>query len=231
MFSGYPSRVTSQGAEIELERSAIEQRREWQTLLRVLESSTFVRSNKLKSFLIYVSERALSGRTDEITEQQIGVAVFGRRADYSPGEDSIVRSQARLLRAKLEAFFEDEGRDEPLRITIPKGTYIPVFEVRLASVTEVIAVEPKSAFLDPDRFAHSARPKFSLAPRATWTPERWCLVFSLGLLMMLGALEVRRHWKATEYQRASDTSVLVKCLRPRSPDFDRDDRFRACHAG
>lgn len=70
----------------------------------------------------------LAGRGGSINEHAIGVQVFGRAEAYNPGEDSIVRSQARFLRQRLEEYFRAEGAHEPLRITIPKGSYIPVFE-------------------------------------------------------------------------------------------------------
>jgi hypothetical protein len=82
---------------------------------------------------MYVTERSLSGCEDEITEQQIGIHVFRRPPDYDPGRDNIVRSQARLLRQKLEQYFAEEGRDEPLFLTIPRGAYAPVFEPRTAT--------------------------------------------------------------------------------------------------
>jgi hypothetical protein len=76
-----------------------------------------------------------------ITEQQIGVHVFGWRPDYNPGEDSIVRSQARFLRGKLESYFSSEGADEPIHITIPKGTYVPLFEPRLVRPEQLLTPE------------------------------------------------------------------------------------------
>jgi hypothetical protein len=97
---------------------------------RVASSRTFARSARLPQFLLYVCDRALTGRTEEITEQQIGVQVFGRPSDYSSGEDNIVRVHARLLRKKLEEYFEKEGAAEPVRILIPKGGYAPAFEQR-----------------------------------------------------------------------------------------------------
>ena len=53
-----------------------------------------------------------------------------RSPGYNPNEDNIVRSQARLLRLKLEHHFANEGSHEPVVITIPKGRYLPVFEKR-----------------------------------------------------------------------------------------------------
>jgi len=100
----------------------------WQLTERVLNAPLFEKSPRLRSFLRFVCEMELTGRRAEINEQAIGVHVFGRQPAYSPGEDSIVRSQARFLRQRLEEYFRTKGIHESLRISIPKGSYVPVFE-------------------------------------------------------------------------------------------------------
>jgi len=102
---------------------------------RIVASVHFKRSDRLCSFLRYVSECSFAGRTDEINEQLIGVHVFGKPATYNTSEDNIVRTHARLVRQRLDAYFSNEGKDEPLRIHMPRGGYIPVFAVP-QSVTE-----------------------------------------------------------------------------------------------
>ncbi len=97
---------------------------------RVASSSTFERSPRLRAFFHHVCRCALENRPEAATEQQIGIHVYDRPPGYNPNEDNIVRSQARLLRMKLEHYFANEGRDEPVIITIPKGRYVPVFETR-----------------------------------------------------------------------------------------------------
>lgn len=98
---------------------------------RILESEPFRRSAKMREFLAYVAEHTLDSDVDSVTEQQIGVAVFNRPADYNPGDDSIVRVQARQLRSKLAEYFAGEGRNEPVLVRIPKGGYVPAFQSRL----------------------------------------------------------------------------------------------------
>ncbi|HEY3440617.1 MAG TPA: hypothetical protein VGK29_07695 [Paludibaculum sp.] len=94
---------------------------------RILASNHFVRSVKLQGFLTYVCAKAMAGRPNEISEQQIGHLVFGREAGYNPSDDNIVRVQARDLRRRLAAYFAEEGADEPVVIEIPKGGYVPHF--------------------------------------------------------------------------------------------------------
>jgi hypothetical protein len=97
-------------------------------------------SLKLREFFLYVVDCALREVPEEATEQHIGVHVFHRPPGYSSGDDSIVRSQARLLRAKLAAYFAAEGIHEPIIIEIPKGQYLPVFRN---------ATEPTESIVSP----------------------------------------------------------------------------------
>jgi hypothetical protein len=94
---------------------------------QILASRTFAKSMRLSQFLEFVCRKTLEGRTSEINEQQIGVHVFGRSSSYNPGDDSIVRTQARLLRQKLEEYFENESPDAATVVVIPKGGYVPIF--------------------------------------------------------------------------------------------------------
>src|SRR6185436_4894321 len=99
-------------SEIEVARRQLE---------RVLASSGFVRNERLSSFLRFVVERHLEGRDSEIKESVIAVEVFGRRADYDPKLDSIVRTEAGRLRARLTEYYAGDGRQDPFVIDIPKG--------------------------------------------------------------------------------------------------------------
>jgi hypothetical protein len=114
---------------------------EWRDDLvrRVASSSTFQKSPRLRAFFLHVCRCALENQPEAATEQQVGIHVFGRPPGYNPNEDNIVRSQARLLRLKLEHHFAHEGRDEPVIITIPKGRYLPVFEQRVEESAELAA--------------------------------------------------------------------------------------------
>jgi hypothetical protein len=97
----------------------------------VLESRTFAKSKRLAQFLKFICTLAIDGKAAEINEQQIGIHVFERSPTYVASDDSIVRTQARLLRQRLEEYFEHEAPSSPLIITIPKGGYVPVFEPRI----------------------------------------------------------------------------------------------------
>ena len=104
---------------------------EWrELLLRVASAPRFQKSKRLRELLLYLGERSLQDPAYVLREQEIGVDVFGRRADYDTSHDTLVRVQVSQLRKKLQEHFSDEGRDEPLIIEIPKGNYAPVFRPR-----------------------------------------------------------------------------------------------------
>ena len=75
-------------------------------------------------FLRHVVEMTLEGRTSEIKEVVIATEIYGRSWDYDPKVDSIVRVEASRLRSKLRSYYEQEGAQDPMRITIPKGSYV-----------------------------------------------------------------------------------------------------------
>ncbi len=94
---------------------------------RVLSSSGFARNERLSRFLRFLVERHLDGRDDEIKESVIGAEVFGRRPDYDPKLDSIVRTEAGRLRGRLIEYYGREVRRDRLVIEVPKGGYVPLF--------------------------------------------------------------------------------------------------------
>ncbi len=116
---------------------------------RVGSSVTFEKSPRLRAFFLHVCRCARENKSEEATEPQIAIYVYGRQPGYNPNEDNIVRSQARVLRMKLEHHFANEGKHEPLIITIPKGQYLPVFETR-SKEAQIEAPQPRPRILPPE---------------------------------------------------------------------------------
>ena len=180
-------------------RSALADDARWQLVLRIAESSSLGKSPRLADFLRYVCDRQIRGRADEITEQQIGVKVFGRSDGYNSNDDNIVRNYARILRKRLEDYFRKEGRDEPLVLSIPRGGYIPVFSPRnaVASAAESDADSPAEAPITDlpvalKETAAISEPLDSSVPEAVAArpePRRpWQLAAAAILLATLAAL-------------------------------------------
>jgi tetratricopeptide (TPR) repeat protein len=105
---------------------------------RILSDELFASSERTARFLRYVVERTLEGRASEIKELVIAMEVYARTASYDSKKDSTVRVEASRLRAKLERYYEQRGQRDPVRITIPRGAYVPQFTRTTAPPTMVV---------------------------------------------------------------------------------------------
>ena len=112
----------------------------WQLVQRIVSSHAFQKSARLRDLLQHLTERTIHGHALELTEQQIGEALFHKPTGYSPLEDSSVRVHVRQLRLKLHEYFDGDGRGEAIILEIPKGSYVPNF--RPATVPLVASGEP-----------------------------------------------------------------------------------------
>ncbi len=116
----------------------------------------------------------MSGDLEAIKEKRIGSEVLGRKDDYDPAVDNIVRVRAHELRQKLAKYFSTEGAAEPIVITIPKGSYVPVFIPRPA---EPSPREPETVVAPVPLAPQPAEP-----PK-TWPIPQW-VPWSISALLM-----------------------------------------------
>ena len=109
---------------------------------RILNSRIFIHSHRIRRFLQFVVEECLLGQHHRLKEYPIGLEVFNRRDAFDPRVDSIVRVEARRLRAKLEEYYLTEGREDELQILLRKGSYVPVFDYRRNSTNGLAGMVP-----------------------------------------------------------------------------------------
>jgi TolB-like protein len=142
------------------------------SLNRVLRSPLFKNAERQSRFLRHIVEKHLAGDDSSLRETSIGLEVYDRPASYDPKTDPIVRVEASRLRSRLREYYDTEGAEDAIRIDIPKGSYVPTFERRVALPAPV-----------PETVAE-------LAPTAVTrrTPRSWLIPASLGLLALAGML-------------------------------------------
>lgn len=145
---------------------------------RVVASPTFARSERLSALLAFVCEMAFTGRQAELNEQRIGQSVFGRSPEYDSSADGIVRTQASRLRQRLDLFFEQEGCQEPIRITIPKGGYVPRFDSR--QVVSDLSLERDE--VQTTEIGDIPQPAADAAPDANYRYLGWLRWLLCGLM-------------------------------------------------
>lgn len=161
-----------------------------EALRRILESGPFQRSERLTHFLTYIVEKSLQGQSGDLKEYCVGVAVCGRKDSYDTRTDPVVRVEARRLRSAIDLYYANEGKEDAVQITLPKGGYVPCFTIRK------VADSPP-----PESVASAPTP---VSPRI----GRWgWLLASIGTLLLTGGFVFS--WNQWHNHLAANTSTLV----------------------
>jgi tetratricopeptide (TPR) repeat protein len=69
----------------------------------------------------------LAGRGERLSERTVARRALHRAPDFDGKADASVRVQASRVRKSLEEYYATEGAADPVRIALPRGSYIPVF--------------------------------------------------------------------------------------------------------
>ena len=113
-------------------------------LRRILASDTFADSPRSREFLAFVVRETLDGRGHRLKERTIARAALDRAPNFDPRSDSGVRVQATRVRTQLDAYYAGEGADDGVRISLPKGSYIPVISAAPAEPALAGAAIPRA---------------------------------------------------------------------------------------
>jgi len=167
------SRVGPTGADIEPDEIRA-------ALADIQACASFVASRQLSAFLSYVVEKALAGEADRIKAYSIATEALGRPETFDPASDPIVRVEAGRLRKALDAYYLAEGADARLRITVPRGSYVPRFER--------VAVEDRQAEPSEDAEAAPLEDEALTAPPALPPVAGQSWSFRLSAALLVGAV-------------------------------------------
>ncbi len=110
-------------------------------LEHMLNSPSFRATPMQIALLRYVVAQTLAGNADQIKAYTVATEVFGRGPDFDQSIDPVVSIQAGRLRRAMERYYLTAGKHDPIRIDIPKGGYVPMFEKRLAARTTADAID------------------------------------------------------------------------------------------
>jgi tetratricopeptide (TPR) repeat protein len=169
-------------------------------LERILASTGLAHSPRLALFLRFVVAERLSGRVASPKEHEIGVRVFGRRPDYDPRIDPIVRVQARQLRFKLGEYYAGAGITEPVRFDLPKGSYLPVFHLQ--------ADQPDSvAQVSANREAQLA---IAAVPASVGRPAGWVWTTAFLATGLTAAALMLSFWKHVPVRAARQVNPAAR---------------------
>ncbi len=105
----------------------------WEIAERTARSSALSRATQLRDILLFIVRQTILRPDEPIHEFEIAHRVLGRRSDFNPLDDNIVRVQMAHLRKKLDLYFSTEGKSEDVVITVALGSYKPIFSQRSKS--------------------------------------------------------------------------------------------------
>jgi hypothetical protein len=113
----------------------------------LLTSGVLGRAVSLARVLKYICGEHFQGRADQIKEYTIAIEALGRRPEFDPQTDTIVRVTVHALRKRLLEIYQHEGAARPLRLVIPPGRYAPSFLHRQAdgSFSAIVSEPPAAA--------------------------------------------------------------------------------------
>ena len=155
-------------------------------LERVVEALT--RWPRLSHLLRYMGEKLFSGDVDHLNEYNIATEVLGRsKTVFNAAEDAIARVETHRLRKRLATFYETDGKDHLIQVTLPAGGYVPVFIHKPAEAP--FPAPPDSAQTS------EAEPGSQEGRRSHWSIPRWKSLASAAILVFaaLGLYLYRHH--------------------------------------
>ncbi len=148
---------------------------------RVVEALS--KSPRLARLLQYMGEKLFSGEADQLTEYNIATDVLGRsKKVFNAAEDAIARVETHRLRRRLAEFYETDGKDHPIQVTLPPGSYVPKF-IRVSAPEEVASPSSNLIQTPESGFRSDRRPLWD------WITENWKYsVFAVSVVIVaLGA--------------------------------------------
>jgi len=165
-------------------------------LLRILDSPEFNAAKQQRKFFEFVVNETLAGRSQEIKGYTIATCVFGRNEDFDQNSDPIVSVQANRLRRALERYYLVAGKEDPILIDIPKGTFVPTFCEKVSTTADATASNRKI----PMESFKGSWPIVLIRPFQNLTGDPAMNYWSIGLATEL----------ATEITRYQEIRVLIQ---------------------
>ncbi|WGD54661.1 hypothetical protein QA641_12555 [Bradyrhizobium sp. CB1650] len=205
-----------QGAEVTTEDVRAE-------LERICSSARFQASERRRQFLRFVVDETLSGRAESLKGFTIALAVFGRDQSFDPQADPVVRLEARRLRRDLDSYYMDAGQKDAVRISIPKGSYVPNFEWYNAPAL--------AAPIERGPDFHEAPPQVAAGDEKSARPTQdiraWPIVATVAAMLALGAALWSLSYVPASFRSGSPKEPAVVVMPFESLSSGEDARYLA----
>jgi len=176
----------------------------------LLTSGVLGRSSNLARMLTFVCEKHFLGLEDQVTEHSIATEALGRRDDFDPQTDTIVRVTAHSLRKRLQEIYQTDGNSRPVQIQIPLGNYMPSFVHIGANDAPRLQAAPSPNSSEPEQALPDGRlPGVTPPPRRLF---RW-----LAAAAILAALSLLCGYFVYAHRSATKATVTTPPAMPARP--------------
>ena len=191
-------------------------------LSTVLDSVLFAHAERLGRFLKFVVDETLDGRADRLNQYPIAIEVFDRDETFDPAIDAIVRVEAGRLRSKMIEYYAELGREDPIRIELPKRSYAATFQHRPGNDAQNLAAQvnfDREVFSrgDLNKSANLTEPILAILPFVNMSPDPEQEYFADGVtedlitdLSKLAGISVISRQSTFTY-KGSDVTVQQVC--------------------
>jgi TolB-like protein len=207
-------------------------------LQEVISSHAFAGSKRTQDFLHLIVDHALEGDMDRLRERMIGAEMFGRPVGYDTGNDSVVRVKATEVRKKLAEYYLESNGSHPVRIELPRGSYVPKFifdtsqtaarETETGSLLNLAQPAAQGEMPSPQTAASQATPARAAGPaQSAPTPSVPTshrsrrvvagVALALALIAAIGYLGFKR-WYLDSTAQTGIRSVAILPLKNLSAD-------------
>jgi len=122
----------------------------------LLDSGALGRSQNLARMLKFICEKHFEGHDSQISEYAVAVEALGRRSDFNPQADTIVRVTAHQLRKHLQEIYAGPGASRTVQVHIPAGQYAPSFVFKPEEPGTLATTAGESAILFPSSAEETA---------------------------------------------------------------------------
>ncbi len=190
-----------------------------QQLAKILTSPHFVNSPNLLNFLRFIVDKTLAGDAATIKGYTVATQVLGRKADFDPNLDPIVRILAGRLRRALEQYYLVEGKSDPVIIDVPRGAYVPLFRSPSRKGMGIVISELRQQGL-----ALPSGPSVAIMPLLNLTGTRQQEYFTEGLAEELTS-ELARYQDLRVIAYQSTRRWKDQKIDPRAAGQDLGVRF------
>ena len=166
----------------------------------LLESGVLGRSANAVRVLRYICEESAAGRADRIKEYTIAVEALGRRPEFNPQLDTIVRVTVHSLRKRLqEVYSQGEGVTHSVRLVIPPGAYAVHFVPVDPKPQSTVEAAPAHAPVDPAPYSAETTEWVKSSEALSQRDSRrgfWLTLMLAGAFLIFALVAVRRQVNA-----------------------------------